>query len=80
LQLSDEALEAIIDILMTCGLLGYMPPVIGYIVILLLTKPTGGRKPIGLLPSFYTLRCKIRLPLVQDWERRWARPYFASAP
>ena len=47
LQLSDEAIEAIIDLLMVCDFLDYMLPAIELVIILLLPKPTGGTRPIG---------------------------------
>ena len=70
MQLSDEALETIIGRFMICEFLGYMPPAMEFVIIFFLPKPTGGRRPIGLLPSFYRIRCKVRLPPVRGWERR----------
>ena len=47
----DEAILALIRILVLAELLGQWPGTIGIILICLIPKPDGGRRPIGLLPS-----------------------------
>eukprot|EP00969_Alexandrium_andersonii_P080223 3535368-Alexandrium_andersonii.AAC.1 len=51
LRCSEAALLALIRLLVCCERLGAWPQSIGCIIIVLLPKPDGGRRPIGLLPS-----------------------------
>ena len=47
----DEAIMALIRILVLAEALGQWPAAIGIVLVCLIPKPDGGRRPIGLLPS-----------------------------
>ncbi len=78
--LDDEGVDACIDLMMACEAIGYVPKLISLVLVRMIPKKDGGRRPIGLLPSLYRMWAKIRAGTVRDWERRWARAYFAAGP
>ena len=47
----DGAILALVRILVLCEFRGEWPEAIGVVIICLLPKPDGGRRPIGFLPS-----------------------------
>ncbi len=78
--LDDVGVDACIDVMMTCEAIGYVPKVIALVLVKMIPKKDGGRRPIGLLPSLYRVWAKVRRGEVRDWERKWARSYFAAGP
>eukprot|EP00973_Karenia_brevis_P044237 6129564-Karenia_brevis.AAC.1 len=80
IRCSDEALLALIRLLIWCELLGRWPKSIGCILIVLLPKPDGGRRPIGLLPSIVRWWMRVRLDVAQQWQTSHDRPYFFAGP
>eukprot|EP00973_Karenia_brevis_P033051 4561206-Karenia_brevis.AAC.1 len=73
---SDEAILALIRILVLAEIVGHWPDLVGIIIICLLPKPDGGRRPIGLLPSVIRLWMRVRLNVAREWQRAHERPYF----
>ena len=59
-----------------CEILGAWPTQIATVLIPLLPKKTGGRRPIGIFPSFIRLWFRLRSPIVRAWERSHARSFF----
>jgi ribonuclease HI len=77
--LCREARTGLCGIMNTMEKLGRMPPQTEQLMIMLLAKPQGGYRPIGIFPSIYRLWMKIRRPICAEWERRWHRPFFGMA-
>ena len=61
-QLSPEAIEAITHLFTYIEKYGVWPGHIYYNIIVLMGKPTGGSRPIALMPMLYRLYTKIRRP------------------
>ena len=80
LRCSREAITALLRLFILAELLGEWPTAIGVVIIALLPKPDGGRRPIGLFPSLVRLWMRIRLPVAQAWQRDHERPYFYAGP
>ncbi len=78
-ELSDGLVEAYIDLMMACEKLGRIPDRVAVVVVMLLGKKLGGRRPVGILPTVYRLWAAVRKPLLHDWERTWSRAFFAAA-
>ncbi len=78
--LDDEGIGVCVDIMMACEAIGFIPEPIALVLVRMIPKRDGGRRPIGLLPSLYRIWSKVRAGEVRDWERRWARSYFAAGP
>ena len=55
-----------------------MVPVLGAHVVFL-PKPTGGERPIGILPTLYRVWCRCRRHVAQALEKAFQRPYFRAA-
>jgi hypothetical protein len=51
LRLSHEALAALLRVLVLAEIIGAWPSCIGCLLVVLLPKPDGGLRPIGLLPT-----------------------------
>ena len=78
LLLPEQAREILAVILNFAEAAG-LPPVMGANVVFL-PKPTGGERPIGILPTIYRVWCRCRRPLAHAWELQHSREYFwASA-
>jgi hypothetical protein len=75
LRLPDEMLEAIMEVLMRCEIEGKWPLAVRLVVIVLLPKPDGGFRPIGLLPLLPRIWMRARRDTAQAWERANARSY-----
>ena len=55
---------------------GRWPENVAFVSIVLLAKPGGGYRPIGLFPTFVRLWMKLRRDMVEKWEADNSRPYF----
>ena len=55
--------------------IGERPAAIAAALIHLIPKPSGGRRPIGVLPSIVRLWGRVRKPIMQRWVRENARTY-----
>ncbi len=78
-DLDDAVLEVIIELMTCCEALGTIPDALALVIVVLLRKKEGGRRPIGLLPALYRLWAKVRQPHVRSWELAWDRRYLAAA-
>ncbi len=61
------ALQALCRILMAVELLGAWPDCIRLVLIVLLAKAEGGKRPIGLLPTIVRVWMRVRSPLARRW-------------
>jgi hypothetical protein len=77
---SDEALMALVRIFVLAELLGQWPQLVGLVLVCLIPKPGGGRRPIGLLPSMVRLWMRIRLDVARSWQTAYDRPFFYAGP
>ena len=76
--LPEEALQTLAVLYTFSEAIGV--PLVQGADIVFLPKPTGGERPIGILPTLYRLWCRCRRSRAQAWERANARKYFwASA-
>jgi hypothetical protein len=60
--------------------LGMWPSVIGIVLICLIPKTDGGRRPIGLLPTVVRWWMRARLEVVRTWQNKHERIYFYAGP
>ena len=67
-RLSQQALEALAYICRACEKRGAWPQGIFAVLIVLLPKPDGGRRPIGLFDSKIRLWMRIRSQVARLWE------------
>ena len=74
-RLSHELLKALCAVLMATELLGAWPKRLWLVLIVLLPKPDGGRRPIGLFPSLLRIWSRARASVVRAWEVERDRPY-----
>jgi len=74
----DEAILALIRLLVLAEMLGQWPAAIGIVLVCLIPKPDGGRRPIGLLPSVVRWWMRIRLEVVRSWQAANERPFYAG--
>ena len=77
--LSDESLEVFCRILLACELVGALPRQVRYILYMLIAKPGGGLRPIGLFCSSYRMWGRLRQPHAAEWEARQERGYLAAS-
>ncbi len=80
LRLSDELLIALVRILLVAEFRGEWLAAVALVIIVLLPKPDGGRRPIGLLPLLPRVWMRVRREVVQQWERAHDRPYLYAGP
>ena len=73
--LSDDLLDSFALLLMALERLGLWPEQIDQILIALIPKPDGGRRPVGLLPTLVRMWEKSRRPIVQEWRQKVKRKY-----
>jgi len=55
---------------------GRMPPQTEVLLMVMLSKPQGGVRPICMFPAIYRVWMKIRRPHCDMWETKWHRPFF----
>ena len=60
---------------MAIELHGEWPALIRLIMVVLLPKPDGGRRPIGLLPTVVRLWMRIRAPTTRKWRATLKKDY-----
>ena len=75
LRLDDSLLLALLRLLFLCECQGKWPLAVALVVIVLLPKPDGGRRPIGLLPSLPRIWMRIRRTVAEEWESLNKRSY-----
>jgi hypothetical protein len=69
-RFSDEALQALALLLMAMEAYGDWAMVSRLVLIVLLPKADGGRRPIGQLPTVIRLWSRIMVQVARDWEAR----------
>ncbi len=75
LRLPDVLLAALLRILSACECQGEWPRAVAFVVIALLPKPDGGRRPIGLFPWMPRIWMRLRREVAREWERIHDRSY-----
>ena len=79
-RMPDAAVLALIRIFILVELFGHWPASIGLVVVSLIPKSDGGRRPIGLLPSLIRLWMRIRLEVAKEWQLANERAFFYAGP
>ena len=80
IRLPSEALLALVRICLMAEVLGLWPSTIGIVLIRLIPKSDGGRRPIGLLPTVIRWWMRARLHVVRAWQDKHERIYFYAGP
>ncbi len=80
LRLSDCMLLALLRIIAVAEARGCWPAAVALVLVVLLPKPDGGRRPIGLLPLLPRIWARARRPILAAWERTCDRPYLYAGP
>jgi ribonuclease HI len=73
--LSAPLLDAIACLLMNLERLGIWPQQVQQILVALIPKADGGRRPIGLLPTIVRIWEKVRRPIMSSWRCSTERSY-----
>ena len=73
-RLSDSALLALVRILMAAEALGAWGLAVNLVLIVLLPKPDGGLRPIGLFPTIIRVWMRARTVCARAWEAANAMP------
>ena len=76
--LSEEAIDGITYLFQYIEEYGVWPGHIYCNIIVLMGKPTGGSRPIALVPMLYRLYTKIRRPQIVQWELAKQGPWDAA--
>ena len=77
--LPDEALHALATLLAVIEHLGMLPLQVQRLLIFLIPKATGGRRPIMLAPALYRWWARARRPLAEAWDADHDHPFFAAS-
>ena len=77
-RLSDRAIEALAVLYAALERLGSWPTVFNLVLIVLLPKPDGGMRPIGLFPTLIRLWMRSRLFLARSWEAAHSIPMYTA--
>ena len=67
-RLSDKLLRDLCIILIAVELLGSWPAIVKWVLIVLLPKTDGGRRPIGLFPLIIRVWARARTCIARRWE------------
>jgi hypothetical protein len=73
-RLSEKALLALVRLLLLFELMGNWPAVLRLVLIVLIPKSDGGKRPIGLFPSPIRIWWRARAVVARRWEAAQARP------
>jgi ribonuclease HI len=73
--LSRPLLDAFAELFMNLERLGFWPQQVQQILIALIPKADGGRRPIGLLPTLIRIWEKVRRPIMATWRCSVERSY-----
>ena len=74
-RLSDRLIHTLIMILLGAEMLGSWPELVGWVIVVLLPKPDGGRRPIGLIPLLPRVWSRARRNVAVAWEKSNTRTY-----
>ena len=72
-RLSDDALHGLARLFKACEDTGSWGATVRLVLIVLLAKSDGGRRPIGLFPSLIRLWMRTRTWMSREWERQHHR-------
>ena len=72
-RLSDAVMRGLCALLTAAELLGAWPTIAALVLIVLLPKPDGGRRPIGLFPAIIRIWARARRMAATRWEAEHAR-------
>ena len=61
--------------MLKCERAGCWPDAVGVVIIVLLAKPDGGWRPIGLLPHLVRVWMRVRRDVATEWEASCSRNY-----
>ena len=75
LRLEDSKLVALLRVIFLCECGGRWPGLSSDVIVALLPKPSGGRRPIGLFPWLPKVRGKLRRATASLWEEANTRRY-----
>ena len=75
LELPDEILHWWIPLLLKCERSGIRSVQVGIVVVVLLPKPDGGFRPIGLPPHLPRVWVRVRRGVAKSWEAKCDRPF-----
>ena len=75
LRLPDDVLRQWMALLLKCEREGRWPQLVGIVVVVLLPKPDGGSRPIGLLPHLPRVWMRARRDEAKQWEVQCDRPF-----
>ena len=53
---------------------GSWSPLVGVVLVVLIPKHDGGRRPIGLFPGLIRIWMRARMPILQKWILQHERP------
>jgi hypothetical protein len=76
LRLPSQAIEALVRLCIIAEVLCTWPEAIGIVLVCLIPKSDGGRRPIGLLPTIIRWWMRARLDVVRAWQTAHERIYF----
>ena len=79
-RLSGEAIRCLCKLLVAMELLGAWASPLDLVLIVLLPKPDGGRRPIGLFPTIIRVWMRARIQIARDWECAHSRPCLYGGP
>ncbi len=78
--ISDPLLGRIAALMMRIEAVGRWPGQVMAVLVHLIPKEGGGRRPIGLLASVVRWWERMRAPVIRGWRMRHARPFNWAAP
>jgi hypothetical protein len=73
---SDFVLSMLITLCLLAEASGSWYGSVGIVMVVLIPKSDGGRRPIGLLPTLIRLWMRVRLEVAQEWVAEHERPCF----
>ena len=68
-RLSSQALQALIALFLAFEASGSWCQAVNMVLIVLLPKRDGGRRPIGLFPTIVRIWMRVRISIARQWER-----------
>ena len=80
LRCSDCVLLLLIQVFLMAESVGTWFPQVGVVLVVLIPKHDGGRRPIGLFPGLVRIWMRARMPILQKWVQQHERPYFYGGP
>ncbi len=78
--LSDQLLQVVAQLMVAVEGAGVWPGQVLVVLVHLIPKEGGGRRPIGLMASVVRWWERVRAPLIQKWRSENARPFNWAGP